>query len=128
MTLRSRDLDLEKSRHVTFVKITFFIILHVLDIPDDFRGTHFVPLIRGLEKKLFDHVTNFFPHTLFVILDILDISYEFCGKSFKSFYQKMFSGFFHIDEYFDIQEQFSIKKFPIRDVLDIEFFGEFCGL
>ena len=38
------------------------------------------------------------------------------------------SGFYHIDEYFDTQEQFSIHKFIIRDVLDIEFFGAFCGL
>jgi hypothetical protein len=27
-----------------------------------------------------------------------------------------------------MQEQFSIQKFPIRDVLDIEFYGAFCGL
>ena len=56
----------------------FFIILDVLDIPDDFGEKNFFPLIRGLDldflgKNFFlDHVTFLIPHTLFVILDILE--------------------------------------------------------
>jgi hypothetical protein len=40
-----------------------------------------------------------------------------------------FSGFFiSTISLTDTQEQFSRHKFPIRDVLDMEFVGEFCGL
>jgi len=46
----------------------------------------------------------------------------------KSLLPEHFAWLLHIDEYFDTQEQFSIQKFHIRDVLDIEFFGAFCGL
>jgi hypothetical protein len=46
----------------------------------------------------------------------------------ENFVTRTFSGFFHIDEYFGMQEQFSIQKFPIRYVLDIEFLARFCGL
>jgi len=65
MTLRSRDLDLEKSRHVTLFVLKFLLILlDILDIPDDF-GKQFFLL--------------FVPHTLFVSLDILDILDEYGG-------------------------------------------------
>ena len=103
-------------------------------------------LIRGLdldfwgENFFFDHATFLVPNTLFVILDVLVIPGEFGGKIFplkngldlKLFSEKIssitFFGLFHIDEYFDTQEQFAIQKFPIRDVLVIAFFGAFCGL
>ena len=82
--------------HVTFfVTHTLFVILDILDNPDEFG-----------EKIFFDHVTFFVTHNLFVILDILDIHDEF-GEIFffitkgqrvwnyyvKIFLQEHFSGF-----------------------------------
>jgi len=69
---------------------TFFVILHILDIPDKF-GVKIFFLKKGLHLELF---------------------------SIKFFARTFFKVFFHIDEYFYIQEQFSILKFlAIRDVL-----------
>jgi hypothetical protein len=84
-------------------------------------------------------VTFFITHTLFVILDIFNIPDEFGGKLFflkkalldfelfnENVVTRTFTAFFHIDEYFDMQEQFSIQKFPIRDVLNIEYLASFA--
>ena len=149
MTLISRDLDRSLD---LFVPTFFFINLDVLDIPDHFWKKKCFPLIRGSGlrffwgKIFFRPHDLFVPHTLFVILHILDIPDKFGvnifflkkGFDLEKFVTIIFSrflrarrrqrGYFIIDYYFDIQEQFSIQKFPIRDVLNIKIFGAFCGL
>ena len=89
MTLRYRDIFLEKTRHVTFcAKKVFFIILDVLDIPDDFWGKeNFSPYkwsgLQFLGERHFLRPRDLFvSNTLFVILDVLDIPGEFGGKHF----------------------------------------------
>jgi len=84
------------------------------------------------EKFFLDHVTFLIPHTLFVILDILDIPDEFGVKKFflkNDLDLEIFRSHFFTTTFFRVfSYRFSTQKFPTRDVLDIEFFGAFCGL
>ena len=64
ITLTSRDLDRERSRDVTlFVPKICFIILDVLDIPDDFLGKKIFPPYKG--SGLFGGYIFFLPRDLF---------------------------------------------------------------
>ena len=118
----------------------FSSILDVLDIPDHCSKK----LLRGPDldfwgEKFFRPRYPFVPTYFFVIRHILDILINLVSKLFflkkgldlelfsiKCFTRTVFRVFFIST---DIQKQFSIPKFlAIRDVLNIEVFGAFCGL
>ena len=83
MTLRSRDLDLEMSRHVTFlVPKFFFIILDVLDIPDDFGEKKIFSPYKGSGLRFFTSRDFLCQNIFFIILDVLDIPDDFRAKKF----------------------------------------------
>ena len=112
---------------------------------DDFGEKNVSPYkgsgLRFFGEKNFFRPRDLFCHTYsFLHSGHFRHTDEFGGNSFFSykgsgliiisqkFCYQTFSALFHIAQYFDMQEQFSIQKIHIRDVLDSEFFGEFCGL